>query len=343
MNNYTRNSRRSLVYLTVAALGLPMLSEGCKSDPIADRRFQEYSTKTLVSATTHDRAAETSYVKGLKLKAGDDGVSFVVYKLETKNEKGEKNVVSPEKAAQILEASILKGKGVSGRKFNSHPNLEACVDALKTEEDFFKAQTLWVEGTTTTKTAAVREFNVKEEGLGKKVIYDTKSPIAVIDVKTQRVVGLYKITDAELLEFAKEREMKVGDLTNLLNGALYADNEKLRNSVKEVLRQKMSEEETDDLMENTGGTLAYLFDSEYEESVVEESSKLFNNGTIGAHDLAKILRSPKKKVWLSPLAFDHETLEPVFPETFGRSYALKMFTTKDGKVKTEVVKKPKKN
>src|SRR3989344_3613613 len=122
----------SLAALTAAGLS-------CASDPFADARFSQYSEKTLVSTTEKESDSESRYVRNLKrknvcLKTGDDGLSFVPYRLVIEDEKGNKKVASKEKAAEILEAGILRGEDVSFRPFESYANLDACLKALKTEE-----------------------------------------------------------------------------------------------------------------------------------------------------------------------------------------------------------------
>ena len=325
---------------TVAVTGsLVNLLGGCASDPIADSRFGEYSAKTLVSTTKHDRSSEQSYVRGLRkklLRSGEDGLSFVLYKLEIKdNDKSQ--VVSPEKAAQILEASILRGEDVSGRKLSSYPNLEESLEAVSTTETFFKATQGWIELKPTTGTAApVKKLEMKEEGLGKNVSYETRAPIAVIDVEHDRIVGLYNVMD--LIRFSKVTTLKVDDLDNLINEDLYGNNERLRESVKQVLRQGLRKDETNEKMKEAGGTLAYLFDSDREEKVVADNVRMFNGGEIEPHQLIDLFKD-KEDIRMSWLAFDPETLEPVFPGKFERSYALKLTTDKTGKVVAEVIKK----
>ena len=184
---YNSNKKTGYFVGGLAALALSGLS--CASDPFADTRFSQYSEKTLVSTTEKESDSESRYVRNLKvknwpLKQGNDGLSFVIYRLEIGAEKSNKKVASKEKAAEILEAGILRGEDVSFRCFESYASLDACLNALKTEETFLSGEIMVVSGKPVTGTAlSVDKLEVKEKGIGKKLKYNTESPIAVVDVR----------------------------------------------------------------------------------------------------------------------------------------------------------------
>ncbi len=347
-SGYTRRDLiRGFLGLGAAAVtgGLANALNGCASDPIADSRFGEYSAKTLVSTTVKDRKSEQDFIRDLRtrnrLADGEDGLSFVVYKLDVEKEKG-KVVVSREKAAEILEASILRGEDLSGRTFRSYSNLPKALESLTRVEKFIDVTTYWTTGTPTTGTATpVKELQVKREKEDTSVSYNNRSPIAVVNLQKGMVVGLY-VVDPDLRKFAEDPKLTVDDLNqfNLLNKDLYEHNAALVKEMRNLLKGVpcATDEKVQETLEKTGGTLAYLLDSELKGEDLSELSRLFNKDEINAMKLGEKMEL-RKVTWKR---FSEEDFEPVFPdEHFGRSYALELGVDKKGKVFTKVISKGK--
>ena len=354
MNNYT-NSKRSLAYLTAAALAGTIAGCRFNGDPASDLRFLNSDPKnTLVTSTDEDQEYTAKFLRSLNNRIfpldqvalkGNDGLVFVTYDSRPKGVT--RNAERPydlETTARILEEGIIKGEEVSGNGFRAYASLDECMAAVRKEQEVFAGNP--VVSSSNVEGKAETKIETKNQHLKTNVNYDKSSAVLVVDFNRNRVVGLYEVDELEKIWSDPSIRLNDGDVKNLLKLETYAHHKVLVEGVRKVLRPTLSEEDTDELLRRVGRTTSYLLESEFDLSFVNKAVRDYNakftahNSLVarGLNDVGTIAKIRDVREKKSDRTKDYRT---VYPKQFKLEHCIELFVDKDGIPSLRVLEKPK--
>ena len=326
MNNYT-NSKRSLAYLTTAALAVT--SPGCRfgGDPASDLRFLNTNPNTtLVTSTDEDQEYTAKFLNSLskrifpldRIALENDGLVFVAYDARPKGVT--RNADMPydlATTARILEEGVIKGEEVSENGLRAYASLDECISAVRKEQEVFG-------GNPTTETFPEKGIDTRNQHLRKDVTYDRSSAILVVDFNRNRVVGLYDVGELEKVWMDSSKDLTW--VRNLLNLETYTHHKVLVDSARKVLRPELSEECVDKCLNKVGRTTGYLLESEFDLDSVKKFVAEYNTKfTSNSHEIARGLNDVGKTAKIRNVREKRSNRNKDYNTFFPREFKLEHF------------------